>query len=302
MGGGAGHLHPARDGRADRHDGEAQGRGQGDGRGTQKRRIPMNDFLNQLAFGWYPYLAVTVLIVGSILRFDADQYSWRSQSSQFLRRKQMIWGSNLFHIGVLVLFFGHFVGPADADQRLRLCRHRPRLQAAGRRWSWAASPGSRRSSGRRCSCTAACSSRACGRPRRSATSRCWCCSGCSSCSGSARPTGPCSTSTARDGALHGLGERHRHLRPVGAEPALRGGDRSTSCTSSWADAVPDHAVHPPRAHLERAGLVSVPARLPDRPLAGVAEAQADGDIYAAAPQYADTTVSRQKAEAGQAGT
>src|SRR3546814_9159893 len=56
----------------------------------------MNDFLNQLVFGWYPYLAVTVLVVGSILRFDAAQYSWRAQSSQFLRRKQMILGSNLF--------------------------------------------------------------------------------------------------------------------------------------------------------------------------------------------------------------
>ncbi|PWG01731.1 respiratory nitrate reductase subunit gamma [Sphingosinicella humi] len=70
----------------------------------------MNDFINQLAFGWYPYLAVTVLVVGSILRFDADQYSWRSQSSQFLRRKQMVIGSNLFHMGVLILLVGHFVG------------------------------------------------------------------------------------------------------------------------------------------------------------------------------------------------
>ena len=70
----------------------------------------MNDFINQLAFGWYPYLAVTVLVVGSILRFDANQYSWRSQSSQFLRRKQMLIGSNLFHMGVLVLLVGHFVG------------------------------------------------------------------------------------------------------------------------------------------------------------------------------------------------
>lgn len=70
----------------------------------------MNEFLNQLAFGWYPYLAITVLIVGSILRFDADQYSWRSQSSQFLRRRQMMIGSNLFHLGVLVLFVGHFIG------------------------------------------------------------------------------------------------------------------------------------------------------------------------------------------------
>ena len=70
----------------------------------------MTDFINQLAFGWYPYLAVTVLVVGSILRFDANQYSWRSQSSQFLRRRQMVVGSNLFHMGILVLLFGHFVG------------------------------------------------------------------------------------------------------------------------------------------------------------------------------------------------
>lgn len=70
----------------------------------------MNAFINQLAFGWYPYLAVTVLVVGSILRFDASQYSWRAQSSQFLRRKQMMIGSNLFHLGILVLLVGHFVG------------------------------------------------------------------------------------------------------------------------------------------------------------------------------------------------
>ena len=70
----------------------------------------MMDFINQLAFGWYPYLAVTVLVVGSIFRFDANQYSWRSQSSQFLRRRQMVLGSNLFHMGILVLLFGHFVG------------------------------------------------------------------------------------------------------------------------------------------------------------------------------------------------
>lgn len=70
----------------------------------------MGDFINQLAFGWYPYLAVTVLILGSILRFDASQFSWRSQSSQFLRRKQMVIGSNLFHLGILILLVGHFVG------------------------------------------------------------------------------------------------------------------------------------------------------------------------------------------------
>ncbi|WP_334163772.1 respiratory nitrate reductase subunit gamma [Phenylobacterium sp.] len=70
----------------------------------------MQAFINQLAFGWFPYLAITVLIVGSIFRFDKAQYTWRSQSSQFLRRGQMMLGSNLFHMGVLILLGGHFVG------------------------------------------------------------------------------------------------------------------------------------------------------------------------------------------------
>lgn len=70
----------------------------------------MDGFINYLLFGWYPYVALTVLILGSIIRFDKGQYSWRSQSSQFLRRKQMLIGSNLFHLGVLILFVGHFIG------------------------------------------------------------------------------------------------------------------------------------------------------------------------------------------------
>lgn len=70
----------------------------------------MREFVNYMLFGWYPYLAVTVLIVGSILRFDKGQYTWRSQSSQFLRRRQMILGSNLFHLGILIILVGHFVG------------------------------------------------------------------------------------------------------------------------------------------------------------------------------------------------
>lgn len=115
VGGGRRHLHrPAGDGRPDRRDRPDPGGRQGDGghedRTPDRREGPMNEFLNQLAFGWYPYLAITVLIVGSILRFDKDQYSWRSQSSQFLRRRQMMIGSNLFHLGVIVLFVGHLVG------------------------------------------------------------------------------------------------------------------------------------------------------------------------------------------------
>ena len=70
----------------------------------------MADFINHAVFGWYPYLALTVFLVGSWLRFDREQYSWRSGSSQLLRRRQLMWGSNLFHVGILVIFLGHFFG------------------------------------------------------------------------------------------------------------------------------------------------------------------------------------------------
>lgn len=64
----------------------------------------------QFLFGYLPYVALTVLVVGSIIRFDREQYTWRSGSSQILRKKSLYWGSNLFHIGILLLFLGHFVG------------------------------------------------------------------------------------------------------------------------------------------------------------------------------------------------
>ncbi len=70
----------------------------------------MNDSINQILFGYYPYLCLTVFVLGSLVRFDREQYTWRSGSSQLLRRKQLSWGSNLFHVGILVIFFGHFVG------------------------------------------------------------------------------------------------------------------------------------------------------------------------------------------------
>lgn len=70
----------------------------------------MESFLNHLVFGIYPYLALATLAIGSVIRFDREPYSWRSGSSQLLRRKQLMWGSVLFHVGVLFIFVGHLVG------------------------------------------------------------------------------------------------------------------------------------------------------------------------------------------------
>jgi nitrate reductase gamma subunit len=68
------------------------------------------DHINHFLFGIYPYIALSVFLLGSLIRFDRDQYSWKSDSSQLLRAGQLRLGSNLFHVGILFLFFGHTVG------------------------------------------------------------------------------------------------------------------------------------------------------------------------------------------------
>ena len=66
----------------------------------------MHNFL----FGIYPYIAITVLLVGSLARYETAPFTWKTSSSQLLRRKQLMWGSILFHVGVLTIFVGHLVG------------------------------------------------------------------------------------------------------------------------------------------------------------------------------------------------
>ena len=66
--------------------------------------------LHAFLFQVYPYVCFTVFLVGSLIRFDQNQYSWKSDSSQLLRKGSLRWGSNLFHGGILFLFFGHLFG------------------------------------------------------------------------------------------------------------------------------------------------------------------------------------------------
>lgn len=67
-------------------------------------------FLNEFFFGIYPYICITVFLFGSLVRFDYAQYSWKSESSELLHRGQLRLGSNLFHIGIICVFFGHVAG------------------------------------------------------------------------------------------------------------------------------------------------------------------------------------------------
>ena len=66
--------------------------------------------LDHFLFGLFPYICLSVFFLGSLIRFDRDQYTWKSDSSQLLKAGQLRLGSNLFHIGILFLLGGHFAG------------------------------------------------------------------------------------------------------------------------------------------------------------------------------------------------
>jgi nitrate reductase gamma subunit len=70
----------------------------------------MNIFLNNFLFSYYPYIAISVFIIGSIYRYENNQYTWKSGSSQIFENKFLFLGNNLFHFGILFLIFGHFFG------------------------------------------------------------------------------------------------------------------------------------------------------------------------------------------------
>ncbi|MCC6653425.1 MAG: respiratory nitrate reductase subunit gamma [Candidatus Eisenbacteria bacterium] len=67
-------------------------------------------YFDVFAFQIYPYLALVVFFIGSWVRFDYSMYTWRSGSSQLLSDRGMRLGSNLFHVGILVVLGGHLVG------------------------------------------------------------------------------------------------------------------------------------------------------------------------------------------------
>ena len=69
-----------------------------------------NNYLNQFLFGIYPYMAAVIFLLGSLVRFEREQYTWRSESSQILHMGALRIGNILFHVGILGLFFGHLVG------------------------------------------------------------------------------------------------------------------------------------------------------------------------------------------------
>lgn len=66
--------------------------------------------LGQFLWVILPYIVLTVFIGGHFYRYQHDQFGWTSKSSELLEKKILRLGSNLFHWGIIFVFFGHVMG------------------------------------------------------------------------------------------------------------------------------------------------------------------------------------------------
>jgi nitrate reductase gamma subunit len=58
----------------------------------------------------FPYICLTVFVVGHFWRYRYDKFGWTTRSSQMYERRLLRWGSPLFHVGILIVFLGHVMG------------------------------------------------------------------------------------------------------------------------------------------------------------------------------------------------
>lgn len=58
----------------------------------------------------FPYITLTIFVLGHIYRYNTDQFGWSAKSSEFLEMRRLKWGSILFHWGIIFVFFGHVAG------------------------------------------------------------------------------------------------------------------------------------------------------------------------------------------------
>ena len=70
----------------------------------------MSANVDLLLFGVFPYVAIALAVILTIIRYSTNRYSVSSLSSQFLESKRLFWGSLSFHWGILIVLAGHLIG------------------------------------------------------------------------------------------------------------------------------------------------------------------------------------------------
>lgn len=65
--------------------------------------------MDYLLFVAFPYACLAIFLIGSVYRYKNRPFTVSSLSSQFLEGKKLFLASQLFHWGLVILFFGHLV-------------------------------------------------------------------------------------------------------------------------------------------------------------------------------------------------
>ncbi len=66
--------------------------------------------MNEFLYGVLPYIALTIFVGGTIVRYTVSERNWTTKSSEFLSKGDLKWANPIFHLGLLMAFGGHVIG------------------------------------------------------------------------------------------------------------------------------------------------------------------------------------------------
>ena len=66
--------------------------------------------MSTFLYGVLPYIALTIFVGGTIIRYTFFERGWTTKSSEFLSKKDLKWANPIFHLGLLMAFGGHCIG------------------------------------------------------------------------------------------------------------------------------------------------------------------------------------------------
>lgn len=67
----------------------------------------MDNYINNILFTYLPHIAIAIFMFGIFTRLIIGNKTVQAESTQFLADRQVKLGSNLFHVGIIFVFFGH---------------------------------------------------------------------------------------------------------------------------------------------------------------------------------------------------
>ena len=90
--------------------------------------------MSDLLFVVFPYICLTVFVVGHLWRYRYDKFGWTTRSSQLYENRLLRIGSPLFHFGMLGVIGGHVIGlliPQSWTDAVGISEHAYHVAAVG---------------------------------------------------------------------------------------------------------------------------------------------------------------------------